>query len=69
MKDWTGDYKGKNKILICFAADILLQKGHVHEALGLYTFISYSDNYQNVMTVIKQQPDFGKSTLPVINDH
>ena len=67
MKDWIGDYKGKNGILICFAADVLLQIGDVDQALGLYTSVSYSDNYQDVKTAIKQHANFGKSTLTVNN--
>ena len=65
MKDWINGYKGKNEILICFAADVLLQKGLVDQALGLYISVSYSDNYQSVVTAIKQKADFGKSALTV----
>ena len=66
IKDWISGYKGKNQLIICFAADILLQKCYLEEAVGLYISVSYSDNYQNVMTAVKQQANFGKSTLPVI---
>ena len=33
MKNWIGGYKGENGILICFAGEILLEKGLLDEAL------------------------------------
>ena len=53
-------YDGKDELIISFAGDIYLQKSYVNEAMVLYTSIDYSANYQQVLTAMKQQTDFGK---------
>ena len=59
MLNWVKGYYGKDERFISFAGDILLQKGHLESAMALYTSVNYSDNYQEVMTAMKQQAEFG----------
>ena len=64
LKEWSSRYDVKQGEpgLSCsrFAAVILLQEGHLDEAMRLDTLNDDTDSYQDVMAAIKRKADFGK---------